>query len=171
MFKLQKNINSKSILTKNMYIIRDGYDKHNGKLFYSMIASNIGINLIEYKTGVTDHKIVNLIQMGVGALATYESILYIIDTVKKIKTANKISDLNDLLKEKNIDVNLFDEGILTVYSDKINNTFIAEVDFLNGKKLLSANDETFYYLDRDKEIDITNEVKSTLTRKKSKQSK
>lgn len=66
---------------------------------------------------------------------------------------------------------MFDEGILTVYSDKINNTFIAEVDFLNGKKLLSANDETFYYLDSDKEFDITNEVKSTLTKKKSKQSK
>ena len=76
-----------------------------------------------------------------------------------------------MLKEKKIDVNLFDEGILTVYSDKINNTFIAEVDFLNGKKLLSANDETFYYVDSDKEFDITNEVKSTLTRKKSKQSK
>ena len=171
MFKLQKNINSKSILTKNMYIIRDGYDKHNGKLFYSMIASNIGINLIEYKTGVTDHKIVNLIQMGVGALATYESILYIIDTVKKIKTANKISDLNDILKEKEIDVNLFDESMLTVCSDKINNTFKAEIDFLNGKKLLSDNDETFYYVDKDRKIDITNEVNNALTKKKSKQSK
>lgn len=85
MFKLQKNINSKSILTKNMYTIKDGYDKCNIKLILSMVGSNIGISLVEYKTGVTDYKIVNLIQMGVGALVIYESVLYMSDTVKKLK--------------------------------------------------------------------------------------
>ena len=56
----------------------------------------------------------------------------------------KITYLNELLKEKKLDIDLFSDYMLTVHSDKTNNTFKAEVDFFNGKKILSNNDDIFY---------------------------
>lgn len=166
-YKIYKHCN-KSILTKHLANVTGLNSLYDGKLFWSLWVSNVGIGVVKLSTGVIDDNLVNSIHFLVKTALWGEIFLGAYDLNRKISSEKKLIELSNVLDEKGISFDLTgtkDEVDLNQVEDLEHNVIVT-IKNSDDSKIVSKNDDVIIYYDADKQIDITDDVKRALLNKR-----